>query len=66
MATLQVSQMQARMPHMAVPKQPATIIHCLHTGCKFAASARTEGRAIKALAGHITKVHHAEAHRDHL
>ena len=35
----------------------ATIIGCPQPGCHYAASARSEGRAIAALCGHLVEVH---------
>lgn len=39
------------------PRTEAVKVHCRQPGCPFVASARTEGRAIKALAGHICAAH---------
>jgi hypothetical protein len=35
--------------------QPAVIIHCPKVGCRFTASARSEGRAIRALSAHVVR-----------
>lgn len=37
----------------------AYVICCPRLGCSFAASARSEGRAIKGLSAHLVKAHHA-------
>lgn len=46
---------------------PPVIIHCLKPNCPFSAVARTDGRALNALANHLIEVHHAvEAGHDHV
>lgn len=37
-------------------QHPPTIIHCPRPGCLFTATARNEGRAVRALSAHL--VHH--------
>lgn len=41
--------------------RPLVIIHCPRQGCRFAASAQTEGRAIRGLSAHTVRVHQKEA-----
>lgn len=36
---------------------PPVIIGCPHPGCRYAASAISEGRAVRSLARHLVKVH---------
>lgn len=36
---------------------PPYRIHCTRTGCRFTASARSEGRAVRALATHLVLGH---------
>ena len=38
----------------------AWVIGCPRAGCQFAASARSEGRAIKGIAVHLVRAHHAQ------
>ena len=65
MATLQVSHKRRQIEqatglrilengHIAAS---AYVIGCPHFGCRFAASARSDGRATRALAAHIVKMH---------
>lgn len=52
----QVSQ-QPRLAALPLTVRKAVIIGCPHLGCRFTASALSEGRAIRAIGGHLVRVH---------
>ena len=61
MQTNQVSH-EPRLALISLIPKPV-IAHCPRPLCRFAASALTEGRAIRSLAAHIVKTHGATRDR---
>ena len=58
MATVQRSTTAPpTMPSLLSMVPKPVIAHCPRPACRFAASALTEGRAIRSLAAHIVKTH---------
>jgi hypothetical protein len=41
-------------------RSDAVRIHCRQTGCRFVATARTEGQAVRAIGQHIVAAHYPQ------
>lgn len=65
MATQTVSHenKEALLPLLPLLRK-AVIVGCVQPGCRFTASARREGRAIRSLAAHLVKTHSAQEQAD--
>lgn len=58
MRTQQVSH-EPRLALISIVSKPV-IAHCPQQGCRFAASARSDGRVLRALATHLVRAHQAQ------
>ena len=56
------SQEQPSIPIPLRVRRPVIVI-CPHVGCRFTASALSEGRALRAIAGHVVRAHWPEGTR---